>query len=274
MNESMFSLEGKVAIVTGAAGYLGKAFSDALFSAGAKVDLYGRGEKIKNLAEEFLQMYGEERVAYHTVDFYNEKAFRAALKDTIKQNETVDILVNNAFEFSKETGFNDPSGKMENISKEQWMRSLEYGVYWAALATQVVGEQMKKQGSGAIINIGSIYGLISPDPKLYKGTETFNPPSYGAAKSAVLALTRYTAAFYGEFRIRCNSIVLGAFPNVDQKAYNSPDKKILKRLSDKTVLKRYGSPEDLKGVLVFLASDSSSYITGQALVVDGGWTIT
>jgi len=270
----MFSLKGKVALVTGATGYLGRAFSESLLEAGAKVDLYGRGPKILNLHEILSDKYGNENVDYHDVDLYQNYQFKEALEDTINKNETIDILINNAYEFSQRTGFNDPSGKFENMSRDQWMASFMCGVYWPASAMQVVAEKMKEQKNGSIINISSMYGLVSPDPDLYEGMDTFNPPSYGAAKAALIQLTKYVAAFYGKYGIRCNAIAPGAFPNVNYDSYNAPDKKILERLAKKTCLERYGKPEDLKGAAVFLASDASSYITGQVLSVDGGWTIT
>ena len=105
-------------------------------------------------------------------------------------------------------------------------------------------------------------------------TLTDNPPTYGAAKAALLALTRYVAAFYGRDGVRCNALLPGAFPNPDPAAFNSPrDEEFIRRLADRTVLGRVGSVDDLKGPLIFLASDASRYMTGQALVVDGGWTI-
>jgi gluconate 5-dehydrogenase len=270
----MFSLKNKVAIVTGAAGYLGKTFSESLLDAGAKVDLYGRGGKILNLYESLSDKYGNENVDYHDVDLHDDHKFKQALYDTIEKNDTVDILINNAYEFSQRTGFNDPSGKFENMSKEQWITSLMSGIYWPVLATQIIAEKMKEQESGSIINISSMYGLVSPDPNLYEGLDTFNPASYGAAKSALVQITKYVAAFYGKYGVRCNAIAPGAFPNVNYDSYNAPDEQILERLSNKTCLKRYGKPEDLKGAAVFLASDASEYITGQVLSVDGGWIIT
>ena len=133
----MFSLRGKVAIVTGATGYLGEAFAESLLQSGAKVDVYGRDAKILKLYSILSNNYGRENVDYHDVNLHNEHNFRQALQDTVEKNETVDILINNAYEFSKRTGFNDPSGKFENMSKEQWAVSLMSGVYWPALATQI-----------------------------------------------------------------------------------------------------------------------------------------
>lgn len=272
--ESLFSLEGKVAVVTGAAGYFGKAFSDCLLSSGAKVVLLGRGKKIKEICIDFQKKYGSSKVECYSLDFFKDKNFRKILQKIVDKNKAIDILVNNAYEFSKETGFNDASGKIENISKKQWMRGLESGIYWHALTTQVIGEKMKSQKSGSIINVSSMYGLVSPDPDLYKGVTAFNPPSYGAAKAAIIAFTRYAASFYGRYNIRCNALAPGSFPNLDASSYNSPcNIDFIKRLSDKTVLRRVGRLDDLKGALIFLASDASSYITGQTIIVDGGWTI-
>ena len=272
--QSLFSLQGKVALLTGAAGYFGRVFADCLLFADAKVLLYDKDVSVIELADSLRSKYGYEKVDYYQVDFYDEDAYRKSLGNAVDKNESIDILVNNAFEFSKNTGFNDPSGKLDAISKKQWMRSFDSGVYWHALATQIIGSKMKSQGSGSIINICSMYAIVSPDPALYQGTTMFNPPSYGTAKAALLAFTRYVASFYGEYGIRCNAIIPGAFPNVGGNTYNSvEDKEFLQRLAKRTTLGRVGNVDDLKGALIFLASDASSYITGQGIVVDGGWTI-
>jgi gluconate 5-dehydrogenase len=151
---------------------------------------------------------------------------------------------------------------------------MESGVYWHALATQVVAEAMAERGGGSIINVSSMYALVSPDPMMYEGTTIFNPPTYGATKAALLSLTRYTAAFYGRRGVRCNALLPGAFPNLGGNSYNAPrNEEFLKRLSDRTLLGRYGQAQDIKGAAIFLASDAASYVTGQCLSVDGGWTV-
>lgn len=271
--DALFSLAGKRAVVTGAAGYLGRVFSEALLDARAGVVLMGRGDKLGKEAARLRLIYTNQSIEAVSVDFCDAEAFRRALQKSA-EGSSIDILVNNAFEFSRETGFNDPSGRMETISKNQWMRALESGVYWHALASQVIAEHMAARGGGSIINISSMYALVSPDPALYEGTAIFNPPTYGAAKAALLALTRYIAAFYGKHRVRCNALLPGAFPNLGEDSYNAPkNDEFLQRLSDRTVLGRYGEPQDLKGAIVFLASDAARYVTGQCLSVDGGWTI-
>ncbi len=263
--DALFSLEGRMAIVTGAAGYLGRGFSEALLAAGARVVLYGRGEKLSKFAESLKNRYGKN-VNHFRVDFYDEDSFLKCLQEA---GSEVDILVNNAYDFSEETGFNHPSGRIEEMEKKTWMKGLEAGVCWAGLATGEILGIMKRRKGGSIINVSSMYAIVAPDPDLYEGTETFNPAHYGASKAGLLALTRYVASFYGKHNIRCNALVPGAFPNMEGK--NRPAEGIVGKLKRKTALGRVGLPNDLAGALIFLASDASSYMTGQVLVVDGGW---
>ncbi|MBC8486372.1 MAG: SDR family oxidoreductase [Bacteroidetes bacterium] len=273
MIKSLFSLEEKTAIITGAAGYFGSSFSNCLLSCGASVILIGRGEKTLKLKQSLESKYGS-KVKHYLVDFYDTKSYIDTLEEIVKKDYKIDVLINNSFDFSKETGFNDPSGRMERMSKIQWMSSLESGIYWHALAIQYIGEIMKSRNTGSIINVSSMYGVVAPDPYLYEDTDLFNPPSYGTAKAGLLALTRYTASFYGKYNIRCNALVPGSFPNMNQEAYNAPaDDKFIEKLKNKTIFHRLGKVEDLLGALIFLASDSSSYMTGQSIVIDGGWVI-
>jgi NAD(P)-dependent dehydrogenase (short-subunit alcohol dehydrogenase family) len=128
---------------------------------------------------------------------------------------------------------------------------------------------MKEQQKGSIVNIASMYGVVAPDPELYQGDVSLNnPANYGAGKAAIIQFTKYTAAYYAKYGIRANSISPGSFPNpkVQQNA------SFIKRLSAKSMLGRVGQPQELQGVVILLASDASSYITGQNICVDGGWT--
>jgi gluconate 5-dehydrogenase len=121
-----------------------------------------------------------------------------------------------------------------------------------------------------------MYALVAPSPRLYEGTSFINPPGYSASKAALLALTRYVASFWGPYGVRSNAILPGPFSNTEQDGPNSVRQgdAFLERLKARTCLGRTGRPEELVGALLFLASDASSYVTGQALVVDGGWTVT
>ena len=133
---------------------------------------------------------------------------------------------------------------------------------------------MKRQGRGSIINVATMYAIVAPDPHLYEGTRFLNPPGYSAAKAGMLAFTRYVASFWGSSGVRANAILPGAFSNTEEASGNSvdPDDPFILRLSERTCVGRPGRPQELAGALLFLASDASSYVTGHALVVDGGWT--
>jgi gluconate 5-dehydrogenase len=134
---------------------------------------------------------------------------------------------------------------------------------------------MKEQGRGSIINIATMYASVAPRPQLYEGTASLNPPGYSASKAALAAFTRYTASYWGRHGVRANCISPGPFSNTeDIGGQNSvaEDSPFVQRLKGYTLLNRIGRPIELCGALIFLASDSSSYVTGQNLIIDGGWT--
>ena len=131
-------------------------------------------------------------------------------------------------------------------------------------------EYLKLSENGKIINIASMYGTVVPDFDIYDGREEFlNPPNYGTAKAGVIHLSKYYAMYLGKYNINVNSISPGPFPSEDVQK----DKEFIKRLESKTKLKRIGIPEDLQGITLLLSSSLSSYITGQNIAIDGGWTI-
>jgi NAD(P)-dependent dehydrogenase (short-subunit alcohol dehydrogenase family) len=268
----MFSLEGKTVFLTGAAGFLGRTFAVALLESGARLVCTGRGERLLSLAETWKSTYGPESCRAIQVDMYNRDRFAVVL-DEVAATEDVRVLVNNAHELGPATGFNTPAGALENMSFDQWMRNLTGGVFWAALTTQKLGEGMKR-GGGSIINISTMYALVAPRPKLYERTNFLNPPGYSASKAALLGFTRYVASFWGAYGIRANAILPGPFSNTEDTGPNAVPREdeFVQRLCANTCLGRIGKPHELAGALLFLASDASTYVTGHALVVDGGWT--
>lgn len=272
----LFSLSGKTAVLTGASGYLGRTFSRALLENGARLIALGRNDRLLAEAKEWAQEFGADRVRTCQVDMYDTPALTALLDSLAREERSIDVIINNAHELGPNTGFNTQAGSLEQASLDQWNRHFLGGVYWPALVVQKLGEKMKEQGSGSIINISTMYALVAPSPALYEGTELLNPPGYSASKAALLAFTRYIASFWGKHGIRANAILPGPFSNVEDKGKNSvaKDDPFLERLKSRTVLGRIGKPPELAGCLLFLASDASSYITGQAFSVDGGWTIT
>jgi NAD(P)-dependent dehydrogenase (short-subunit alcohol dehydrogenase family) len=272
---SLFSLEGKTALLTGATGFLGRTMARALLANGARLVALGRSERLGPLAEEWMREFGEGRVRSCRVDMYDLAAFGEVLEDVVEHEPSLDILINNAHELGPRTGFNSPDGLLETAGVEQWMRNLTGGIYWAALTTQKVGGAMKERGRGSIINISTMYARVAPSPRLYAGTDFINPPGYSAAKAGLLALTRYTASFWGADGVRANAILPGPFSNTEEAGPNSVRESdpFLERLKERTCLGRTGQPHELVGALLFLASDASSYVTGHELVVDGGWTV-
>jgi NAD(P)-dependent dehydrogenase (short-subunit alcohol dehydrogenase family) len=270
----LFSLDGRTVVLTGASGFLGRTFARALLENGARVLALGRSARLAQLGTAWSNEFGMERVRIEQVDMYDTDALETLLHK-IQAEERVDVLVNNAFDLSSTTGFNVASGSLDASSYDQWFRSFSC-LYWAVLATQRLGGSMKERGGGSIVNIATMYATVAPRPDLYEGTSYLNPPTYSASKAALLAFTRYTASFWGAAGVRCNAILPGPFSNTEERSANSVDDHdpFLERLRGKTALGRTGSPRELIGALLFLASDASSYVTGHGLVVDGGWTAT
>lgn len=272
----LFSLDGKTAVLTGASGFLGRTFAETLLANGARLIGIGRSEKLIQQTESWVERYGRERVETFQVDMYDLPALEAVLRQIRTREEHVDVLINNAHELGPQTGFNVPEGALEHASYDQWMRNLTGGIYWSALTVQVIGEAMRAAHSGSIINISTMYALVAPSPQLYEGTKFINPPGYSASKAALLSFTRYIASFWGASGIRANAILPGPFSNTEDAGPNAVNENdfFIDRLKARTCLQRIGRPQELAGALLFLASDASSYMTGQALVVDGGWTVT
>jgi NAD(P)-dependent dehydrogenase (short-subunit alcohol dehydrogenase family) len=272
---NLFSLDGKTAVITGASGFLGRTFVRALLTNGARIVALGRSARLQKEASEWEREFGQGKVAHFQIDMYDIVALSRVLDEISLNEKTIDVLINNAHELGPGTGFNVPEGSLDGASMEMWMRNLTGGVYWAALSTQKLGARMKQQHSGSIINISTMYALVAPRPQLYADTEFINPPGYSASKAALLSFTRYVASFWGHHGIRANAILPGPFSNTEEDGgpntvnQNSP---FLERLRACTCLGRIGKPEELVGALLFLASDASSFMTGQSIVVDGGWT--
>lgn len=272
--KEVFNLRERTVLLTGATGFLGRTMAQALLVNGANVIALIRSDaKGGQLRDQLKEGTGRDLKCY-VADFYDRAALRGTLEQAASECGRIGVLINNAYDFSVGTGFNHPSGRLETLSEDQYFHGMESGIYWAFLASQIIGKHMIERGGGSIINVGSMYSIIAPDPRLYENTSLFNPPTYSISKAAILGLTRYVASVWGRYNVRCNAILPGAFPNTSGESSNSvKDQMFLNRLTAKTVLGRVGQPSDLIGAILFLASDASSYITGQSIVIDGGWTI-
>ena len=251
----MFSLRGKVAVVSGGAGLYGRQIAEALAEAGARTFIASRD--IAKLEHEAAAL--RERglsVEAMGLDQGEESSIEALAKSIIERAGTVDVLVNNAV-LRPMKGWDDPA---ENF--ELSMRVNATGVF---LMTRAFGRHLTKCGRGSIINIGSIQGLVGPDLSLYQEVGWDTPPDYFFHKGGMLQLTRFAAAKLGPRGVRVNCVIPGGF-------YNEQDERFVKRYCERTFLGRMANERDLKGAIVFLASDASEYVTGSSLVVDGGYT--
>ena len=173
---SLFSLEGKTALLTGASGFLGRTFAETLLTNGARVIVLGRSPRLESETKKWANQFGTDRVRMLRIDMYDLEALGDSLDRIATEEARLDILINNAHELGPGTGFNVPEGTLENGTHDQWMRNLTGGVYWAALSVQKIGERMKAANAGSIINISTMYAAVAPSPQLYKGTNFVNPP--------------------------------------------------------------------------------------------------
>jgi NAD(P)-dependent dehydrogenase (short-subunit alcohol dehydrogenase family) len=272
---ALFSLEGRTAVLTGASGFLGRTMARTLLMNGARIVMLGRSDRVGRLRDEWGAEFGRDKIAAHQVDMYDFAALRDSFAQIAEEETSVDVLVNNAHELGPATGFNVPGDALEHATMDHWIRNFTGGVAWPALAVQTIGVRMRERGRGSIINVATMYAAVAPSPQLYEGTTSMNPPAYSAAKSAMMAFTRYVASFWGPHGVRANAILPGPFSNTEETGPNAvKNPEFLKRLERRTCLGRVGKPHELSGALLFLASDASSYVTGQGLVVDGGWTVT
>src|SRR5262245_57749605 len=254
-----FSLKGRVALVTAGAGPLfGRSISRALAEAGATVVTASRSkERNEQFAAELRQLgYDAQGLVFDQEDL----ASIDALHDQIQSRfGRLDIVVNSALARDGHVG------AFEDETVETWEHAAIGDFAGLFRHCQRAVEAMKTQGRGSIINVSSIYGVVSNDPLLYADTTMVQPPTYNFMKAGMINFTRYLACYYGKVGIRANCISPGGYFNQQPEAF-------VRRYCERVPLGRMMGHEDLQGAVVFLASDASAYVTGANLLVDGGWT--
>lgn len=253
----MFSLKNKVAVVTGGSGLYGRQITIALAEAGAKVYTASRSlESNVNFAKELCDM------GYNVVGESYDQSSEQSIKeffDRIKEKEgKIDILVNNSVLRTM---------KSYNDDIQAFNRSMEVNATGIFAMCRVFGDHMANSGGGSIINIGSYMGLLGADDTLYRecSFSGYNSPDYFFHKGGMTNITRFMASYYGPKNVRFNILEPGGF-------FNNQEKLFVDRYNDRTFLKRMANDTDMKGAIVFLASEASNYITGAVIPVDGGYT--
>jgi NAD(P)-dependent dehydrogenase (short-subunit alcohol dehydrogenase family) len=269
--QDLFDLSGRVAIVTGGAGLLGKQFSEALVEAGASVVIASRTLENCHIWAEELSAYAATLPNWRerdpaqaafplSLDVTDPASCQALVAATLDQYGHVDILINNAYT----RGTPAPP---EELTPEAWRTWIDAGLSGLFYCAQAAAKPMLAQGSGSIINISSMYGVVGTDVRMYPPEMPVNASAaYGAVKGGVVNLTRTLAVIWAPQGVRVNCISPGGFPST---TINS---EFYQNFVAKIPLNRMGSRNDLKGAVVFLASDAGAYVVGHNLLVDGGWT--
>lgn len=247
--------------MTGAAGYLGSAMTRGLADAGARLLVNGRSnEKVDEVVESIRVSGGRAESA--VFDILDDESVVEFFQELGRQK--LHVLVNNAY-FGK-------AGSTEFSSASDFRSSYDIAVVAAhrLVLAGLPSLRLAASSDGAsVINVCSMYGMVSPDLSVYDDPQNANPPYYGAAKGALIQWTRYAACEFGKENIRFNSISPGPFPSEEVRA-KSP--KLIDQLAAKVPMGRIGHAEEIVGPVMFLASDSSSFVNGSNIVVDGGWT--
>lgn len=262
----LFDLAGRVALVTGAAGILGRHFSAALADCGADVAAVDLDQaQADELARELVHTYGVRAIGV-SADVSDERSVAAMAKEVESRLGQVDILHNNAA--TKGASLDAFFEPLERFSLQTWREIMAVNLDGMFLVARTVGEGMATRGRGSIIQTASIYGAVAPDQRIYEGSSYMGrpintPAVYSASKSGVIGLTRYLSTYWAQRGVRVNTLTPGGVESGQNDAFRQ-------RYAARVPLARMGRPTEMASALVFLASDASSYITGQNLMVDGG----
>ncbi len=250
----------KIAVVTGGAGLIGKSLCEGLAQAGATILV--ADISIEN-AETITSVLLDKGYQAHAakLDITNENSIGECIGSIVAKHKKIDIWVNSAYPKTPDWG-----KKFEDIPAESWRKNIDMHLNGYCFCCQKVAACMKQQGFGSIINIASIYGIIAPDFSLYEGTSMTSPAAYSVIKGGIVNFTKYLASYFGPFGVRVNSISPGG-------VFDNQVDSFVDRYTQKTPLRRMATPDDIVGAAVFFGSDSSAYITGHNLVVDGGISI-
>jgi NAD(P)-dependent dehydrogenase (short-subunit alcohol dehydrogenase family) len=255
--QQLFDLTGKTALVTGGTGYLGKAIATALAEAGANVIVTSRETARAQAVAADLPIRGNARHVGMSLDHMATDRLAEDFARAIAPFDSLDVLVNNGNEHVK--------SDLTSCTSDEFTRQLANATGYFELARLVRNQAVERHTSASIVMLGSMYGLVGSYPEVYEGM-TASPVAYHALKGGILQMTRHLAVYWARDGVRVNALSPGPFPAP------TVAREMVDRLCTKSPMQRMGQPQELKGAVVFLASEASSYMTGQNLVIDGGWT--
>ena len=252
-----FSLQGRVALVSGGSGpQFGSSISEALAEAGATLISASRSLERNEAFAEGLKSQGYDAHAMQ-MDITDLESIESLAAGINERFGRLDVLVNSALAIK--------GGGFEEQTPESWAFGAQGNMVGLFAMCKAFVPKMVEQGGGSIINISSIYGVVANDPTLYEGTDMRQPPDYTFVKAGMINFTRYLANYFGKHGVRANCICPGGYDCGDPEPF-------VKNYTKRVPIGRLLDNEDIKGAVVFLASDASVYVTGHALMVDGGWT--
>jgi NAD(P)-dependent dehydrogenase (short-subunit alcohol dehydrogenase family) len=252
MKRTLFNLDNKNIIITGGNGFLGNQITEALLNEKANVYVIDiKQSKKKTSAKHF------------TSDITDENELKKILKFFKLKKIKIDVLINNAAVDYSPSKSQVNNLKLENFSNDLWDKDIAVSLKGSYLCTKVFGSYMAKFKKGIIINVSSDLGIIAPDQRIYKKSGFIKPVTYSIVKHGIIGLTKYTASYWGEKNIRCNAIAPGGI-------YNNQDNSFVKKINQLIPLGRMAKKKEYNGLILFLCSDLSSYLTGSVIVADGG----
>ncbi len=273
MTDKLFDMNDKIAIVTGGLGQIGIEFDLELLKRGARVAVFARNIKQDVIEKEIDSQYIEsDKIRFFQVDINKKETLEKALAEVEECWGTPEILVNNAGIDTQPSAPPEVSGPFEKFPEDVFREVVDVNLVGTFLCCQVIGAKMAEAGKGSIINVGSIYGMLSPvqDIYAYKEEQTgipfVKPVAYSASKSGIYNLTRYLATYWAKKGVRVNVLTpSGVFRDTQDETFQ-------KNYCARIPIGRMAQPDEYNGAMIFLASDASRYMTGSNLIIDGGWT--